>query len=405
MKDDGDWKKMQPRNKQQVMLIGVAESAAPAPSVDRPTDLQVQFVEDLSTADQAAMSVVLKRQGLKNIGNTCYMNAVIQALRALPEFEAAVTSYAGTDRITKDLGDVYRELSKSIKTVDPKKFWTSCCLSYPQFLETTDGHLRQHDADEFMTLLLNHIGNGGLKEIGLFEGRLSTRRHCLETDFEEDSVTSDTFRKLECHIDSTISHLLPGVEMSLKGQVEKHSSVLDRDALYSTETKIEKLPYFLTMQFVRFFWKASIGDRAKIVRPVQFPMELDVLSLCSAELSEKVKVVRAYDRAVEEKKSGLEMLDKEASEKALATPQELVKVAPLTNQTGLYELTAIVTHIGMSADGGHYIAWAKEEEGWFKYDDDKVTPASESDVGKVDGRGGAQGHIAYIAIYRTKPRE
>lgn len=276
----------------------------------------------------------------------------------------------------------------------------------PQFRATGDNGIpKQQDADEFMTCLLGKIGAAGLKEMGLFEGSMSTRRHCLETDLEEDSVTNDIFRKLECHIDSTISHLLPGLEMSFKGQIEKRSEVLGRDALYSTEMKIEKLPYYLTVQFVRFFWKASINDRAKIVRPVQFHMDLDVLKLCSDTLTEKLKVVRAYDRAVDERKSGLETLDKEAAERALAAPEDLVKEVPLTNQTGLYELTAIVTHIGMSADGGHYIAWAKEKEGWFKYDDDKVTPVSESDVAKVDGRGGAQGHIAYLAFYRTKPRQ
>lgn len=389
------------------MLIGTAETNTTAVNVDCPADLKVSFIEDqnLSEQDVAALTNEVRHQGFKNIGNTCYMNSVIQALRASPEFVSAVTSYSGTDKLVRALGSTYRELDKGVSSVVPAVFWKELCRKYTQFGERTEeGYPKQHDAEECMTCLLSSMSSAGIKEIDLFEGKLVTRRHCLETDAEPDSVSSDTFRKLECHIDNTISFLMPGLKLSLQGQVEKHSQVLGREALYSTDTRIEKLPYYLNVQFMRFFWKASIGSRAKIVRPVQFPMELDVLDICSQELAEKVKVVRTYDRILEDKKNGLESLDKAATEKILATPEDVIKKVPFTNQTGLYELAAIVTHIGMSADGGHYIGWVREKEGWFKFDDDKVTPVSESDIAKVDGRGGAQGHIAYVAIYRTKPR-
>ena len=48
---------------------------------------------------------------------------------------------------------------------------------------------------------------------------------------------------------------------------------------------------------------------------------------------------------------------------------------PLTEglDTGMYELSAVVTHLGNSVDSGHYMAWVKDtEEEWTKYDDDSV---------------------------------
>lgn len=44
---------------------------------------------------------------------------------------------------------------------------------------------------------------------------------------------------------------------------------------------------------------------------------------------------------------------------AVSLAEEIV----LDNDTGLYELIAVVSHQGRSADGGHYVAWVKKDEG------------------------------------------
>ena len=39
----------------------------------------------------------------------------------------------------------------------------------------------------------------------------------------------------------------------------------------------------------------------------------------------------------------------------------------------MYELQAIVTHLGNSVESGHYMAWVKNnDQEWTKYDDDTV---------------------------------
>jgi ubiquitin carboxyl-terminal hydrolase 14 len=44
------------------------------------------------------------------------------------------------------------------------------------------------------------------------------------------------------------------------------------------------------------------------------------------------------------------------------------------NKTGWYELVAILTHKGQTADGGHYVAWVQHKgDTWVCFDDDKVT--------------------------------
>jgi ubiquitin carboxyl-terminal hydrolase 14 len=93
------------------------------------------------------------------------------------------------------------------------------------------------------------------------------------------------------------------------------------------------------------------------------------------------------------------------------------------NPTGQYELCAVLTHVGRSADSGHYIGWVKKGEGkeqrkdeksdhkthfltpvlldeWHKFDDDKVSIVRDADIEKLDG--GGDWHTAYIVLYRAK---
>jgi ubiquitin carboxyl-terminal hydrolase 14 len=90
---------------------------------------------------------------------------------------------------------------------------------------------------------------------------------------------------------------------------------------------------------------------------------------------------------------------------------------------GLYELFAVVTHKGRDADGGHYMGWVKadnsdtrkdnsnskrekiadtdeDNDDWFVFDDDEVSPCKTEDVLKL--KGGGDWHMSYLNFYRAK---
>jgi hypothetical protein len=52
----------------------------------------------------------------------------------------------------------------------------------------------------------------------------------------------------------------------LTGELEKNSAVLGRSAVFQKTSRISKLPQYLTVQFVRFFWKKDSQKKAKILR-------------------------------------------------------------------------------------------------------------------------------------------
>ena len=68
---------------------------------------------------------------------------------------------------------------------------------------------------------------------------------------------------------------------------------------------------------------------------------------------------------------------------------------------GNYELFALVTHKGRSADSGHYIGWARDQgDDWFCFDDDSVSPCKSEDIQKL--KGGGDWHMNYLTFYRLK---
>lgn len=244
-----------------------------------------------------------------------------------------------------------------------------------------------------------------------------------------------------------------GILASLTEKVEKQSPSLGREAVYTKTTRVTRLPKYLTCHFVRFYWKREIQKKAKIMRKVTFPFELDATEFCSDELKSKLIPVRdkirnlrkdAFDRERASKRArrnhagneepnraanragdstvGTALAQMEAEQEA-ATSALLSSAAPDwekemsglvnpemakddgQNVTGLYELLGVVTHQGASADSGHYCAYVKKKGGdgktWYFFNDDKVSEVTED---KIEGlAGGGESHSALICLYQAVP--
>lgn len=71
----------------------------------------------------------------------------------------------------------------------------------------------------------------------------------------------------------------------------------------------------------------------------------------------------------------------EDEKKASNEPQQSANQADeFSNKTGKYELYAVLTHRGLDADGGHYVAWIRQSDDpddWLLFDDNKVTPQNQ----------------------------
>eukprot|EP01112_Ceratiomyxa_fruticulosa_P016519 TRINITY_DN5005_c0_g1_i1.p1 TRINITY_DN5005_c0_g1~~TRINITY_DN5005_c0_g1_i1.p1 ORF type:complete len:528 (+),score=135.82 TRINITY_DN5005_c0_g1_i1:156-1739(+) len=450
LKDDANLKSLGIKEGQALMLMGSADEV-------KEPEKKTVFMEDL-TSDQVEEFASLYPPGLVNLGNTCYMNATIQCFRQVPELRDALKSHQGSairpvvnsgplveqaDKITCAMRDLFGLMESTKKPSPPLIFLNTLHQAYPQFAQTSpQGGPMQQDAEECWSQLMQALSTrlrrkkDGSSSIApsegssaqdidvvteLFTGDMNTSMKNSENEAEPAAEGHDHFRKLPCHISANTNFLIDGLKEALQEPIRKQSPSLGREANYIRTSKISKLPYYLTVQFVRFYWKQDTKTKAKIVRPVEFPIVLDIYDLCTSDLQKSLQPARAAMEAAEEEKlqrererikaKALEDDSKGKGKEAATDSMEVTATTPVTqastptsyhNNTGKYELIAVLTHKGRSADSGHYVSWVKQADGkWLLFDDDKVREADVEDIKKLSGKGGGDWHMAYLCLYRS----
>ena len=445
--------------KKKLMMMGSTAGPPKAP------EKEIQFVEDLPEDEQEAATMKNFSPGLTNLGNTCYMNSTIQCLYAVPELREALNnetaagggtpagaSPGGGRALAEATRDLFNEIKKSSSAVTPFRFLALLRQLFPQFAQMGQGGVySQQDAEECWSQVIQTLCREVPAVDDLFGIKLEMKLKSEETGEERCEIKTEY--NFKCNITINVNHLAEGFKLALDESRELRSEAAGRDVVFTGSSRIAKLPPWLNVQMVRFFWKQAEQMKSKILRAVTFPVQLDMYEFCTEELKKELDPARS-DKIAKEEEEAMARLKADPraqlqAEVAAGTKEEADKVlaekasssaaagasggdagasgsggasggdaemvdadgakpfpsgstaAPGTRPTGFYDLVSVLTHKGRSADSGHYVAWVKQADGsWIEFDDHQPNPKDTDQILAL--KGGGDHHMGYLLMYKAQ---
>ena len=313
----------------------------------------------------------IRTKGLVNLGNTCYINVILQTMFKCKAFNDYVLGTAYTGTLLNCYKTIYKcTINKQKKStiLRPIVFIKKFRSLFQMFA------MNQQDANEGLHFLLENIHQTFLKEESENNKLLleEERKTLYKLMGKKDKSIIDTFcddlkskneysvmnkffhgvmintvtcndcghkvRKLESFgsLDLSIKNSSNLIKMLECHFIEEELDGYRCDGCSETncvkKMKIVKLPVFLFIPFKRFVYKPQINNFIKIGKNINFPIFVDL---------------QEY------------MITK--------------------NKKSIHKLSNVVNHLGGNR-GGHYTSFHKDGHEWVSADDSDIYPCEEEEI-------------------------
>ncbi|KAJ1396295.1 Zinc finger, UBP-type [Sesbania bispinosa] len=331
-------------------------------------------------------------RGLNNLGSTCFMNSVLQALIHAPPFRDYFLSGGHrleacqkrtTDRMCLlcDINSIFSAVySGDRNPYSPAQF----LYSWWQHSANLASY-EQQDAHEFFISMLDAIhekegktmngsrGNGECQCIAhrVFYGLLRSDVTCMACGFT--STTYDPCVDISLNLDANVSSTEKGKNLTKRNEDGSMSTLLGCLDLFTRPEKlgsdqklycqncqerqnslkqmsIKKLPLVLSFHVKRFEHSYVKKWSRKIDRYLHFPFSLDMTPYLSSSILRARYGNRIFAFGGEESDTFSE-----------------------------FEIFAVVTHSG-TLESGHYVSYVRLRKQWYRCDDAWITEVDEATV-------------------------
>ncbi|KAG9454492.1 hypothetical protein H6P81_007396 [Aristolochia fimbriata] len=305
---------------------------------------------EISLAEDPPTSSLSVGAGLENLGNTCFLNAVIQcfthsvplvlSLRSSTHASPCSRSQEGFCIVCALRDHIELSLASSGGIVKPESLVQNLNYISPSFVK-----YRQEDAHEFLQCMLDslHLHNvdsmmqeqerpskdSFVKQ--LFGGCLKSQVQCCNCGHSSD--TYEPLNDISLEVEEAQS-LWNALQLFTKVEKIEMFTCENCKMKVSVEKKLtlDSLPMISVLHFKRF--RTSDGYVEKLSNYVPFPLELEMSPFHSG--------------------------------------------GDETHKEMKYDLYAVVVHEGAYSGFGHYISFVRSsDQCWFQLDDEKVTRVSE----------------------------
>ncbi|KAF8525841.1 cysteine proteinase [Hysterangium stoloniferum] len=323
--------------------------------------------EALSLLEYADPVSCQGRRGLLNLGQTCYLNVVLQAFIHNPLLRNYFLSDSHNHKLCKIKDCVCCEMDKlfaEIYSANTAPYGPISLLASTWRVSSELSGYAQQDAHEFFISALNqiHTTSRGSTNVSCnciihstFSGQLQSDVKCGRCD----NITSTVDPLLDISIELK-GKGIDGSQNSLAaclrrythpeklGSNEYSCSKCGTDSHEATKRlSIRKLPPVLCFQLKRFEHNTTDKSAArKIDTPIRFPAVINMLEFTTVA-------------------AGMGELGGSGDGPKDLGPQTMYD----------YDLFAVINHEGQ-LNNGHYTNFARYCDEWYRFDDDKVYPST-----------------------------